>query len=953
MNDTRILRKTVLACLVAAWCQGIAAQSAPVPPAAVPPTPVAPGDDKAQAGDAQKLDGMVVTGIRRANDAAIDSKRASTNISDVVSATDVRALPDATIVEALRRVPGISVLPATDNEHPRDEAATPVIRGLGPSYNNVTIDGLTIASPGTPNGNLGSITRGVRLDILPSSMVSELQVVKTFTPELDPNATGGAINLKTRSAFENGGKPFFTMETSAGHASENGRPRDQSDPGYRFNATGSTTFGDEHQYGFTLSGNYQTLSSYTETHMTTDTIHESFYDNGGHLLSGTNLGNGYAVPQQDKYWYVDDKRDRYGLTGKFEAKFSDDVQGYATAGYYSFKDDMQRNELLIDPRNRNMVYNQTPTSGTYPVGDVEVGYSHQVTTTRTKLFQTGLDWHVDDRQVLSAKASWSDATYDEPIQMYKYVTGAMRPAAVPTGTTGPGVTVNPTSAYGFTYDTSQFNQRFPVSPQSFYNYGNYSLLYWRPDYKRTAEDKILTGRLDYAFNRDESDRGFGFGAGVSYTTDKPGYSVYRDEFQPNAAAPALNIADVLAPSNAPMRYLGLNLITIDPKKANAALRAVPLSAFNATDQSSFSNQDNFSHEEKIFGAYGDVGYRSDDLDILAGLHYDGTRQSTVGRQRQLDPTTGLYGYVDAPTHSRYSYLLPSAIMTYHINDNLDLRAAASRTLGRPPYDAYAARTSIGFVNTGDVGNPNAQGITVTIGNPQIKPRVSTNLDLALDWQLPGDYDGMLSAAVFNKRIQNEIFTLSNLGTFAYNGTTYNNVFISTPSNASKAHIRGLELSGVLNSLEPIVPWLSSFGVSGNVAMLDGGLEVPYSTGTTTIAQQSRHIDRLVGQPNYTANASVFYTHDGLELRAAFNRQGKALRSVVSNIAWQDLYWAPRSQLDLSATYAITPSLSVLAQVSNVTHTRITSFVGPRENLLKDSYSVPTTYWFGVRYTPKL
>jgi TonB-dependent receptor len=964
VNDLRTIRKTVLACVVAAWCQGIAAQAAtPSPQETVASSanaaPSAAGAtagtaDAPQAKNAKTLDGVMVTGIRRANDAAIDSKRANTNISDVVSATDVRALPDATIVEALRRVPGISVLPATDNEHPRDEAATPVIRGLGPSYNNVTIDGLTIASPGTPNGTLGSITRGVRLDILPSSMVSELQVLKTFTPELDPNATGGAINLKTRSAFENGGKPFFTIETSAGHANDSGKPRDQDDPGYRVNATGSTTFGSEHQYGFTLSGNYQTLSSYTETHMTTDTIQESFYNNSGVLRSGTDLGNGYAVPQQDKYWYVNDKRDRYGLTAKFEAKFTDQLQGYATAGYYYFKDNMARNELIIDPRNRDQVFNQTPTSGTYPVGDVEVGYANQVITTRTKLFQTGLDWHPDDRQVVSAKASWSDATYDEPIQMYKYVTGAVRPTAVPVGSTGSGVTVKPTSAYGFTYDTSQFNQRFPIAPQAYNNYANYSLLYWRPDYKRTAQDKILTGRLDYAFNRGESDRGFGFGTGVAYTTDKPGYNIYRDEFQPNATAPALNIADVLAPGNAPMRYLGLNMITIDPKKASAALRAVPMSAFNATDQSAFSNQDNFSHQEKIFGAYGEVGYRSDDFDVLAGLHYDDTRQSTVGRQRQLDAATGQYGFADTSTQSRYSYLLPSAIMTYHLNDNLDLRAAASRTLGRPPYDAYAARTSIGFVNTGDVGNPNAQGVTVTIGNPAIKPRVSTNLDLALDWQLPGDFDGLLSAAAFNKRIQDEIFTLSSVGTYSYNGTTYNNVFISTPSNASKAHIRGLELSGVLNSLGLIVPWLAGFGISGNVALLDGGLQVPYSAGSgSQIVQQSRHIDRLVGQPNYTANASVFYTAGGLELRAAFNRQGKALRSVVSNIAWQDLYWAPRSQLDLSATYAVTKELSILGQVSNVTHTRITSFVGPNENLLKDSYSVPRTFWLGVRYTPKL
>ncbi len=963
-------RRALIVCALAASCQAALAQdaasttatlaadasavAAATAPAVGDATPDTTPNAAASADGTTTLSSVMVTGVRKANAAAIESKRAATNITDVVSSTDVRALPDTTIVEALRRIPGLSVLPATDNEHPRDEAATPVLRGLGPSYNNVTIDGLTVASPGTPNGTLGSITRGVRLDILPASMVSELQVIKTFTPDLDPNATGGAINLKTRSAFENGGKPFFTAEASLGHANDVGKPRDQDDPGYRLLATGSRTFGSEGQYGLTLSGNYQTLSSYTETHMTTDTVHYGFYDNSGVLQSGNNLGNGWAVPQQDKYWYVMDKRDRYGLTGKFEARLSESLQAYAMAGYYYFRDNMERNEVILDPRNRNRVYNQTATSGTYPVGDVEVGYSNQITTTRTKLGQTGFEWRPDDRQVLSARASWSDATYAEPIKMIKYVTGAQRPAAVPTGQTGAGVTVVPTAAYGFNYDTSALNQRFPMAAQAYYNYDNYSLLYWRPDYQRNARDKVLTGRLDYAFNRGEMDRGVGFGGGLSYTRDEPGFDIYRVEYQPNRSAPPLKIADVLAPSNAPMRYLGLNLIAIDPDKANQILSATPLSAFNRTDQSAFSNQDNFSHREEIFGAYGLVGYRADDFDVEAGLHYDHTDQSTVGRQRQLDAATGSYVYVDAPTESRYAKVLPSAVMTYHVNDRLDLRAGASRTLGRPPYDAYAARTSIGFVNSSDMGNPNAQGVTVTIGNPDIKPRVSTNLDLSLEWRLPDDFDGMLAAALFDKRIQDEIFTLSRTDQFSFNGTTYSNVLISTPANAAKAHVRGLELSAVFNTLFPGVPALSGLGASANLALLDGGMDVPFTSGSApNLVQSQRTVDRLVGQPDYTANASLFYTVGGVELRAAYNRQGKALRSIVSNIAWQDLYWAPRSQLDLSATWAVSKQLSVVGQISNVTHSRLTSFTGPGENLLKDSYSMPTTYWLGLRFTPSL
>lgn len=130
--------------------------------------------------------------------------------------------------------------------------------------------------------------------------------------------------------------------------------------------------------------------------------------------------------------------------------------------------------------------------------------------------------------------------------------------------------------------------------------------------------------------------------------------------------------------------------------------------------------------------------------------------------------------------------------------------------------------------------------------------------------------------------------------------------------------------------------------------------MPYSVGSgSSLTQRERKLDNLVGQPDYTANATLFYNAGGLELRAAYNRQGKALRSIVSNIDWQDLYWSPRSQLDFTATYAVSKQLSVIGQVSNITHSRITSVTGPVQNLLKDSYSVPTTYWVGLRFTPTL
>ncbi|MEI5685763.1 TonB-dependent receptor [Sphingomonas kyungheensis] len=911
-----------------------------------------PSDETAEPAD------IIVTGIRRANAAAIERKRDADNIVDVISATDVRALPDATIVEALRRIPGLSVLPATDNEHPRDEAATPVLRGLGPSYNSVTIDGLTIASPGTPNGTLGSITRGVRLDILPSSMVSEIQVVKTFTADLDPNATGGAINLITRSAFENGGKPFITAEGSLGHASDNGKPRDQRDPGYRLIATASTTFGPAKQFGLTLSANYQTLASFTETHMTTDTVHYGFYSDAGALLAGNALGNGYAVPQQDKYWYVMNQRDRFGITGKLEAHVAADVDAFVTGGYYVFRDNMERNEIIIDPRNRNRVFNQTATSGSYPGGDVEVGYANQITTARTRLVQAGVSWRPAAHQLLSWRASLSNATYREPIFMVKYATNLSRQVAVATTTTGNGPTVNATKDYAFTYDTSGFDQRFPIAEAAYTNLANYSLLYWRPasDYVRAAGNRIVTTRLDYKVNQGRGDRGLGAAVGLAYTDDRPRFDIGRTEYQPNATAPALKMADVLGPSNAVMPYLGYTLFAIDPVRARAQVEAAPRTAYNATDQLAFSNQDDFTHRETLFGAYGLASYRGEQLNLQVGLRYDDTTQTTVGRQRAYDKARAAYVYADRTTGSSYRYLLPSTVLTFHATPLLDLRAGASRTLGRPPYDAYAARTSISFASPNDVGQANAVDVKVTIGAPDIRPRVSNNLDLAADVRLT-PFGGMASLAAFDKRISNEIFTLTSIAPFTFDGTTYANASISTPANAAAAHIRGLEGSLILNTLRPVAGFLSGFGLSANAALLNGRMTVPYSVTTktgsvTTTTVVSRSLDRLVGQPDRALNITGFYNAGGFELRAAWNRQGKALRTIISNISWQDLYWAPRSQVDLSATYRMASGVSLIGQIGNVTHHRITSLTGPGRTLLKDSYSVPTTFWLGLRVTPR-
>lgn len=936
-----MMKRTLILSTGIATIWTCAAQAQSLPDAGYP-TPTSAAQTATAAGprdqQSQADSDIVVTGIRRANQAAIDAKKNAVNIIDAIGTSDVKALPDNTIVEAVRRIPGLSIIPTTDNEHPQDEAVTPVVRGLGPAYNNVTIDGLAIASPGTPNTIIGSLARGARLDILPASMVSQLQVIKSFTADLDPNAVGGAINIVTRSAFEDGGNAFLTMDAALGHNNDTGKPRDQKDPGYRFSATGSTTFGPDNIFGFTLSGNYQTISSFTEEHATHDVVYYSFYNNAGQLTSGTtglDLGNGRAVPRRDVYWYAQNQRTRWGVVGKFEVEPSDTFKAFATGGYFYFKDHYQRNELVIDPLNYSTVQNQTDTTGNYAQANVQIGFIDDNTINKTRMAQIGADWTPAEKHVIALRGGLSKATYDEVYPMFKYATVGARPAPG-----GGGIADFASTAFPISYDTSNFNQVFNVPTSAFYNLQNYQVLYYRPFVSRQSSDRIATVRLDYDYNRGAEDRGFNFAAGASYTDDKPIYGIDRQNLVPNNTGPVMTLESAIGP-NAPLAYNpNLTLLTIDPVKALAQYNSLPSSAWNNTDQTNFNTQDDFRHREHIKGAYGIVGYRTDDFIAEAGVHLDSTSMSTSNQVL----AAGVF--VPNVNKAKYSYWLPSAIFTWHTTPDINIRGAVSRTLGRASYDSFAARSSVVFGNTGQIGNPNATGVNVTLGNPQLKPRLSDNFDLSIDWTPSRKYGVFLALGAFYKDIKNEIFTATSLG-YNFNGVNYVNALVSQPVNSSAASIKGIELTGSINSLGFIHPLLSGFGATANASIFDGNLKIPLAGGT------SRNVGYLVGQPKNIANVSLFYQKNGVELRAAYNHQGKALRATLDAVYWQDLYWAPRDQLDLSATYTLGNGVAFYVQAANVTHSDRTSLTGPRADLLRNTYTVPTTYWAGIRFTPKL
>ncbi len=139
------------------------------------------------------LDTVSVTGQLASLRGAQDKQRAAQGVVSVVHADDIGQLPDNNAAEALARLPGVSV------ERDQGEGRFIRVRGLGPDYNAVTINGAQMPAA-------ESDRRAAGLDVVPAGLVRSLEVLKTLSPEHDANSLGGTVSVNTLSAFDQSGR---------------------------------------------------------------------------------------------------------------------------------------------------------------------------------------------------------------------------------------------------------------------------------------------------------------------------------------------------------------------------------------------------------------------------------------------------------------------------------------------------------------------------------------------------------------------------------------------------------------------------------------------------------------------------------------------------------------------------------------------------------------------------
>ena len=149
------------------------------------------------------LEEVVVTG--RFIDASQDLVNERMNdafATDLLGADMIARLGDSTVAEALRRVPGLTLV--------QDKYV--YIRGLGERYSQSTLNGAYIPSP--------DLTRNViPLDVFPTSIVESLRVQKSWSPRMPASFGGGAVDIRTRGIPD-----AFTLKVEVGLAENSQTP---------------------------------------------------------------------------------------------------------------------------------------------------------------------------------------------------------------------------------------------------------------------------------------------------------------------------------------------------------------------------------------------------------------------------------------------------------------------------------------------------------------------------------------------------------------------------------------------------------------------------------------------------------------------------------------------------------------------------------------------------------
>lgn len=164
------------------------------------------------------LEEIVVSGVRQNLENAQDIKRNADTFVDAISSEDIGSLPDRSVLEAMQRMPGVSIerfQAPDDPDHFGVEGSGAVIRGMSATRSEFNGRDSFTANSG----------RGLNFQDVPPELMAGVDLYKNQSADMIEGGIGGTVSLRTRKPFDQDDRLLaFTGDVSYGDMAEEASP---------------------------------------------------------------------------------------------------------------------------------------------------------------------------------------------------------------------------------------------------------------------------------------------------------------------------------------------------------------------------------------------------------------------------------------------------------------------------------------------------------------------------------------------------------------------------------------------------------------------------------------------------------------------------------------------------------------------------------------------------------
>lgn len=720
------------------------------------------------------LEEVTVTGIRGSLASALEEKRSSDNLVEIIQSDDVGKLPDQNLAEVLENVTGIQIT--------RTAGVGTGVQIRGTNANRTEINGVSTVGSGSGRS-------GINFEDVSAAIIAAVEVTKAPDAKTIEGSVGGTINLRTI-------RPLDLEERVATirvQAEDSSLSTDGATP--RVSGTfGNNWTTDSGDFGVVISAGFSE-QDVTAFRPRVDRDNFVAAGTGADPAGGDFLPIQFFVQDYDNYEY-----ETNNFAGTFEWSPNDSVKFYFNA---VMNDQERRQESSriqasgvsdlmrrytpsefetvnfgsLDGSNgvQDLGSVQAAVKGVIPIdadgSDANLRFSGDTNSrlTESEIFSLGADWN---RGALSGRVEVSSSKSDSSTPSFNTTLNFINPnspldyAALLANRQGN--LANGTKNYDsnengtpFEYDLTGGSLAFAVAQDA--ANGPTSAMLLDPanvvlrdvqQGQNVAENSEKAFRADFTYDLDwNAVTSVDFGFRHNQTTS------LRDQVTSSVGLRKIDesptgdlFADILVagPNNfnaADGRelyvrdFLTVNpeLVASNPEAVLAAINAaiVANNAITGSTRGPISSPTSstsafFDIEEETNAFYGQANFEKGIFRGNFGLRYLNTDISSTANSELngvVSPTTAT---------SSYSFVLPRFNLVANVSEDLVLRAAWGKDIRRPDFDdlssAYTFSTS-----------PNP---AVNLGNPGLEPEEVTSFDLSAEWYFAPS--SVLSIGYFNK-----------------------------------------------------------------------------------------------------------------------------------------------------------------------------------------------------------